>query len=112
MKEYFNGWLGVLIALGLLLLFKQIRQLFREVYGRVDKVEFGGFLFFGVFLWMLWVKVFVPGKENVFSDTLIIFVGMVAITGLGLTAVFRHMKDLKNLAETPFKDGSKTEELP
>jgi hypothetical protein len=108
MKEYFNEWFAIGVALTVLLFFRKFRELFREVYGTVDKVEFGGFLFFAVFLWMLWVK---THKPEVFSDALIIFVGCVAITGLGLTVVFKHLKELKNFKDD-IQDKGQSEELP
>jgi archaellum component FlaG (FlaF/FlaG flagellin family) len=48
-----------------------------------------------VFLWMLYVKAYI--NPAAFSDALVMFVGAVAITGLGLTVVFQHVKELKNV---------------
>jgi uncharacterized protein YacL len=110
MKEYLNGW--TLTALGLLalLLFKNIRKLLREVYGKVDKVEFGGFLFFGLLCGMLWRDGHREHEWRFFTDTMYVIVSVVAITGLGLTIAFRYLKELRGIEQKEEKDAKSTEE--
>ncbi len=93
--EYRSITVIVVLALLFIFLFSKIKQFVRHVFGDLDKMEFGGLVFTGIFIYMLIKEGHREHEWHLYSESTYFFVGVVAVTGLGLGKALKTIENVK-----------------
>lgn len=93
--EYGSITVIIVLILIFIFLFSKIRQLIRHVFGDLDKMEFGGLVFTGIFIYMLIKEGHREHEWHLYNESTYLFVGVVAVTGLGLGKALKTLENIK-----------------